>query len=129
MRTLHLLKDAVHLHGTRSKASPVFEFNHNYERYLTEFCSEQDPGRLVSVYETKSDWEAWESHPAGDELVIVLSGKAELLQEIEGEERRVILGPTEAIINPQGVWHTANVIEPFLALFVTPGPGTNHRPR
>jgi len=62
-------------------------------------------------------------------LVIVLSGKAELLQEIEGEARRVILGPKEAIINPQGVWHTANVIEPFLALFVTPGPGTNHRPR
>lgn len=128
MRTLQLLKDAVHL-GAPSKALPVFDFGHDYDKYLVEFCSDEDPGRLVTLYETKTDWESWEAHPAGDELVVVLSGRAEFLQEIDGTERRVILGPHEAIINPPGVWHTANVIEPFLALFVTPGPGTTHRPR
>jgi mannose-6-phosphate isomerase-like protein (cupin superfamily) len=128
MKTLNLLKDAVHL-GAASKALPVFDFGHDYEKYLIDYCSDGDPGRLVCLYETTSDWESWEAHPAGDELVLVVRGKAELIQEISGKEQRVILGPGEAIINPPGVWHTANVIEPFLALFVTPGPGTTHRPR
>lgn len=128
MRTLDLLKDAVHL-SAKSEARPVFDFGHDYEKYLADFCTDADPGRLVCLYETKSPWEAWEAHPAGDELVVVVQGKGEFIQEIDGEERRVILGPGQAIINPPGVWHTANVIEPFLALFVTPGPGTTHRPR
>jgi mannose-6-phosphate isomerase-like protein (cupin superfamily) len=128
MRTLDLLKDAVHL-SAKSKALPVFDFGHDYDKYLADFCSDKDPGRLVCLYETKSDWEAWEAHPAGDELVVVVRGKGELIQEIDGQEQRVILGPGQAIINPPGIWHTANVIEPFLALFVTPGPGTTHRPR
>jgi mannose-6-phosphate isomerase-like protein (cupin superfamily) len=128
MKILNLLKDAVHL-GSASKALPVFDFGHDYDQYLAKFCSDVDPGRLVCLYETKADWEAWEAHPAGDELVLVLSGKAEFLQEVDGAERRVIVGPHQAIINPPGVWHTANVLEPFLALFVTPGPGTTHRPR
>lgn len=128
MTTLDLIKDAVHL-GASSRALPVLDFGHDYDKYLKDFCSDGDPGRLVCLYESKSDWQAWEAHPAGDELVVVLSGKAEFLQEIEGEERRVIVAPHQAIINPPGIWHTANVIEPFLALFVTPGPGTLHRPR
>lgn len=127
MQTLNLLKDAVHL--AASKALPVLDFEQDYERYLKEFCSKDDPGRLVCLYETKSAWGAWEAHPSGDELVVVLSGKAEFFQEIDGEQRTTIVEAYQAIINPPGVWHTANVIEPFLALFVTPGPGTTHRPR
>lgn len=128
MKTLDLLRDAVHL-GASSKALPVLDFGHDYDKYLAEFCSESDPGRLVCLYESRSDWAAWEAHPSGDELVLVLSGKAEFLQEVNGKEHRTIVEPYQAIINPPGVWHTANVIEPFLALFVTPGPGTTHRPR
>lgn len=128
MRTLNLLRDAVHL-SALSQARPVFDFGHDYDKYLADFCSDDDPGRLICLYETKTDWGAWEAHPAGDELVVVVSGKGEFIQEIDGQERRVILGPGDAIINPPGIWHTANVIEPFLALFVTPGPGTTHRAR
>lgn len=128
MSILDLLKDAVHL-DARERAHPVLDFGHDYEKYLVDFCSESDPGRLVCLYETKTDWEAWEAHPAGDELVLILSGKAEFFQEVDGEQRRVVLAPHQAIINPPGVWHTANVMEPFLALFITPGPGTMHRPR
>lgn len=128
MKTLNLLKDAAHL-SSPSKVSPVFDFGHDYQKYLVDFCSDQDPGRLVCLYESTSDWENWEAHRAGDELVVVVRGRGELIQEIDGKQQRVILGPGEAIINPPGVWHTANVVEPFLALFVTPGPGTTHRPR
>lgn len=128
MNILHLLQDAVHL-GAPSQALPVLDFGHDYAKYEADFCSKSDPGRLVCLYETKGDWEAWEAHPAGDELVVVLSGRAEFLQEVAGEVRRVVVGSHQAIINPPGVWHTANVLEPFLALFITPGPGTTHRPR
>lgn len=40
---------------------------------------------------------------------------------------RVVAG--EAIINSAGVWHTADVEEPFSALYLTPCPGTQYRPR
>lgn len=81
MRPFTLIEDAVHLFGARSVASPIFEIRHDYEKYVQGFCSEQDPRRLICLYETKADWEAWESHPAGDELVLVLSGKAEFIQQ------------------------------------------------
>jgi hypothetical protein len=35
----------------------------------------------------------------------------------------------QAVVNPRGVWHTVDVHEPGQALFVTPGRGTEHRPR
>ena len=38
-------------------------------------------------------------------------------------------GPARRLINPRGVWHTADVHEPGEGLFVTPGLGTEHRPR
>jgi hypothetical protein len=41
----------------------------------------------------------------------------------------VELRPGEAVVNPRNVWHTATVHEPGDALFVTPGRGTEHRPR
>lgn len=128
MKILQLLNDAVHL-GAPSKVLPLFDFGHDYDKYVAEFCTESDPGRLICLYETTSDWTSWEAHPAGEELVVVVRGKAEFIQEIDSKEQRVVLGPGEAIINPPGVWHTANVIEPFLALFVTPCPGTTHRTR
>ena len=35
----------------------------------------------------------------------------------------------ERVLNPPGVWHTADVHEPGDALFITPGEGTEHKPR
>jgi quercetin dioxygenase-like cupin family protein len=68
-------------------------------------------------------------HPAGDEVVVVLCGHQTLIQEIDGEQRRIDLHAGHAVINPRGVWHTADVHEPGSALFITPGQGTEHRPR
>jgi len=59
----------------------------------------------------------------------LVSGKAELVQDLDGTERRATLTAGQAVVNPRGVWHTADVIEPGRALFITPGRGTEHRPR
>ncbi len=127
MKPLNLDHDAIHL--SSAHAVPVPGFNHDYDGYMARFCTAADPGRIVMTAHTAKSWDVWESHPAGEEVVIVISGKAEFIQLIDGVEQRVVVGPGQAIINPAGVRHTANVIEAFTAVYLTPGPGTEHHPR
>ena len=54
---------------------------------------------------------------------------AEFIQQIDGEERRMPVGPGSTVLNPRGVWHTADVTEPLKAIYITPCPGTEHRAR
>lgn len=120
--------DAVHL-DSGTGAVPIPGFKDDYDAYIAAHCATA-PGRLVSLATSEKAWPVWETHPAGDEVVIVTKGRAEFIQELgDGTRRRVVVGPNEAIINPAGVPHTANVIEPFTALYLTPCPGTTHRPR
>ena len=60
---------------------------------------------------------------------MLLSGRVDLIQDVDGEQKVVELRAGQATINPPNVWHTANVIEPGDALFITPGAGTEHKPR
>lgn len=52
---------------------------------------------LVSCYRFDSDWETWEMHPAGDDIV------------------------------PRGTWHTAHTSVPTSMLFITPGEATQRK--
>lgn len=109
---------------------PGFTFdNEGFESYVARHCTSDAPGHLIMVCTTPTDWNAWECHRAGDEIVIVLEGKAVFIQEIGKEERRAAVGPGSTMINPAGVWHTADVEEPMKAIYITPCPGTRHRPR
>ena len=56
-------------------------------------------------------------------------GRITLHQEIDAEDRTAVLQTGEAIVNPPGVWHTADVDAPCTALFITAGVGTEIRPR
>ena len=87
-----------------------------------------DRGRLMGSTTQSADWNHWERHPAGDEILVLLSGEMELvLDDGEGEKRaRVEAGQT--FIVPKGVWHRAIVKKPGELMFVTPGAGTEHRP-
>lgn len=96
---------------------------------MAEHCKPGEPGRLVMIETSPGDWPAWECHTEGDELVIVLEGQGDFLQEIGGETRSAPFGPGSAFVNPAGVWHTANVRSPMRAIYLTPCPGTQHRPR
>jgi mannose-6-phosphate isomerase-like protein (cupin superfamily) len=84
---------------------------------------------MVTWFEMASDWDSWEVHPAGEEVVLCLSGRFRVHQERDGDTAVVEVGPGEYVVNPPGVWHTADVIEPGNGLFITPGQGTTHRPR
>jgi mannose-6-phosphate isomerase-like protein (cupin superfamily) len=99
------------------------------ERYQAKFEADGEDGRMVCVFPQPRTWTTWERHPAGEELVVLLSGRIDVIQDVDGMHRTVALGPGEAMINPRGVWHTADVHEPGEGLFITPGLGTEHRPR
>jgi mannose-6-phosphate isomerase-like protein (cupin superfamily) len=81
---------------------------------------------LISCFSFESDWASWERHPAGDEIVCLLCGRARFV--FEGGEPPVELSETGAFaIVPKGVWHTAKTSVPTKMLFITPGAGTEHR--
>jgi mannose-6-phosphate isomerase-like protein (cupin superfamily) len=89
-----------------------------------------DVTRLVSSYAFEGHWATWERHPAGEEIVLLVSGRAVLqLQEGAGPVRSVTLARAgDFVLVPPGVWHTALIDEPTVMLFVTPGEGTENRP-
>ncbi|MEO0063428.1 MAG: hypothetical protein RLZZ08_1988 [Pseudomonadota bacterium] len=100
-----------------------------YMDYSTRHAADGAEGRLVSLFTFTEDWAGWEMHPAGDEVVVCIEGAMELIQLIEGTERRTTLLPGHYAINPPGVWHTADVADRATGLFITAGAGTEHRPR
>jgi mannose-6-phosphate isomerase-like protein (cupin superfamily) len=85
-------------------------------------------GRLVGTFHNAADWDIWEMHPAGDEVVCLLSGAIDVLLEEEHGERVVALEAGQTCIVPRGVWHRAVVREPGDTLHITHGEGTRHRP-
>ena len=120
----------VHL-GRDAAATPLPDFAWSPEyldAYAARFATDGDEGRLVCVLPQEATWDTWERHPAGDEVVVLLSGRVDVIQEVEGTQRVVELRAGEAMVNPRNVWHTTLVHEPGEALFITPGTGTEHRP-
>ena len=100
-----------------------------YQRYGDAHSADGVEGRLVSLHTFDASWDSWEMHPNGAELVVCTEGKITLHQEIDGEDRTVGLTPGQAVVNPPGVWHTADVEERATALFITAGVGTEVRSR
>lgn len=123
----------THVHlglGARAIPLPDFEWSSEYlDAYTDRFAGDGDDGRLVTMGRNGESWTSWERHPAGEEVVVLLSGRVDLIQRVGDDERRIPLVPGHAVINPTGVWHTADVHEPGDALFITPGRGTEHEPR
>ena len=90
---------------------------------------ELDQGRLMSAFTFDEPWSSWERHPAGEELVMLLSGSATLVLEEPGGERAVALSaPGDYVLVPRNTWHTARSTVAATMLFLTPGAGTEHRP-
>ncbi|MFC0206190.1 cupin domain-containing protein [Novosphingobium soli] len=121
----------VHLGlGARASAQPAFTGMEWYADYARRNAADGAEGRLVSLYDFTSDWDTWEMHPQGDEVVVCLAGEITLIQEgRDGSLHSETIGPGQYLINPAGVWHTANVPQAATALFITAGEGTQDRPR
>jgi len=101
-----------------------------YQAYGERYAADGVEGRLVTRHRFTQDWDMWEMHPAGSEVVLCLDGTMTLHQEhIDGAMGSVTIGPGDYAINPPGTWHTADIDGAATAVFITAGEGTQHRPR
>lgn len=130
MTTHKLSTNPVHL-GLEATATsePAFTGIDWYAAYGQRHEADGVEGRLVSMHTFSSPWDTWEMHPHGSEVVVCVAGEITLVQELDGEQVRHTLGHGEYVINPPGVWHTADVTEQATVLFITAGVGTEMRPR
>lgn len=124
----------IHLPSLESGDSfaplPWFSFDgESFGRYVSECCSEANPGRLVMIETMPGDWPTWERHTEGDELVIILEGSGTFHQQLHGSIESRPFKPGDTFLNPKGVWHTADVTQPMRAIYITPCPGTENKPR
>jgi hypothetical protein len=119
----------VHL-GDAGTAVPLpdFEWSPSYLEGYSRRFNDSQPGRLVCLIDQAETWTQWERHPAGEELVVLITGRVDVIQDIDGAETLIELRPGEALVNPPSAWHRSIVHEPGRAIFVTPGEGTEHRP-
>ena len=132
MQGKSLFDHHIHL-GLGGRAVPQPEFTGDmswYEAYDERHGGDGAEGRLVALYRFEESWTSWEMHPAGDEVVCCIQGHMILHQEhADGSKESVELGPGDYAVNPPGTWHTADTEGPVVALFITVGQGTTHRPR
>lgn len=122
----------VHLGlGGRAAIQPAFTGGAEwYQDYARRAAEDGIEGRLVTLHDFTGDWGSWEVHPEGDELVVCLSGDMTLIQELaDGTLHAETLRAGQYLINPAGVWHTADISDTASALFITAGEGTLNRPR
>ena len=117
----------TYLHLSDGAAVSTVEVGPNFWTTLRDRTDLQS-GRLVVITHAKEDWPIWEMHPAGDEVVSLLSGEVDLVLRDGSRESTVSLRGHATVIVPQGVWHRAIVHEPGDMLFITRGAGTQHRP-
>jgi mannose-6-phosphate isomerase-like protein (cupin superfamily) len=131
MRGKSLYDFPIHLGlGARAVEEPQFTGPEWYDEYGERHSDDLDEGRIVSLFRFEEPWTSWEMHPVGDEVVCCLQGQMTLHQELaDGAMRSWELGPGEYAVNPRGAWHTADTEGPVVALFITAGKDTTHRPR
>lgn len=99
------------------------------QAYTAAVAADGAEGRMVMIFDGEGPGDHWESHPAGDELVVCLTGSVTVTREVDGVSDRVVLGPGEATVNPAGVWHAVDMEGLAVFLSVTATLGTDHRPR
>lgn len=82
---------------------------------------------LIAIHGFSEPWGTWEKHPAGDEIVVLLSGCVQFRIRSDSTEQSVKLSaPGEYLVVPKGQWHTAETSCLSKLLFITPGEGTAH---
>jgi quercetin dioxygenase-like cupin family protein len=86
-------------------------------------------GTMISASEGAGDWDRWEMHPEGAEVLVILEGEPCIwLQHAGGRLEAISARAGATIIVPKGAWHRAECDHHYKILYITYGPGTTHRP-
>src|SRR5688500_6505546 len=90
---IDLMTKPIHL-GLGSRVMVVDGFAWDGEvlaAYAAAVAADGAEGRIVMAFEGDRSWDSWERHPAGDEVVICLSGRMTLIREVDGRHEQVVL--------------------------------------
>ena len=127
---IDLTQSPIHIGRDSTFALTGFSYDGpSFEAYVDKHTSPEEPGLLMMIETSPGDWGTWERHPEGFEIVHILEGSGTFYQENEAGDVAIPFGPGSTLINPPGVWHTADVSETMKAIYITPCPGTDHKPR
>ncbi len=94
------------------------------EGAFRKLAAYRDGGIFVGHWAGSSEWER---HRTGDEIVMVLEGRATIFFLTDDGERAESLGPSALVIVPQSTWHRFESPDGVSILTVTPQP-TDHSP-
>ena len=94
----------------------------------TEKLNQIGENWLITEFYFEEDWQTWEMHPHGEEIVYLLSGSMDLILERDGISEKIELRGKGLVIIPEETWHTAKVFEPSNMLVITLGKETQIRP-
>lgn len=70
---------------------------------------------------------AGEMHPDGDEVLYLISGRANVVL-LDDPQAEVEMRPGDGMIVPKGKWHRVDIVEPCQIVYLTPGPNNEFRP-
>lgn len=68
-----------------------------------------------------------EMHPDGDEVLYLISGRANVVF-LDSDEKDIELLPGDGLVVPKGVWHRVDILAPCQIVYATPGPSNEFRP-
>ncbi len=91
--------------------------------------SELHTGRLITSFEMSSDWDSWEMHPVGDEVILVTAGEVRFHLDDGRHVTHVDVAAPHYVVVPAGTWHTADALGIARLVVITWGEGTQHRAR
>lgn len=129
MTSTNLVDTYVHF-ANDDRASTVAVTKAFWSELKSGKRTDLESGRLTMLFSFTKDWDSWERHPAGEELVVLVEGEATLVLEKAGggEEVVALAKPGDFVLVPKDTWHTARTTTKTTMLFVTAGAGTDHRP-
>lgn len=84
---------------------------------FVEVSQFRDGAIYVGHYSGNSEWER---HPAGDELVMLLSGTTTVVLLKNGTEEKVPMREKELVVVAQGLWHRFEGSQQLQVLTITP---------
>lgn len=125
---LQLRSTYLHLGGTH-EVTPLPVTDSFWPDLMGGAFDHLGAGRLVTLIDFARDWDTWEMHPNGEEVVCLVSGEVDaVLETADGERALPLRGAGAFVVIPRGTWHTLRVRTAGAGLFITAGEGTEHRP-
>lgn len=97
------------------------------------YANEHDPGEPVEgmtfgvAVMSENAPHGGERHPAGDEVLYLIDGRARLVFT-DDPEPDIDLRSGDVVIVPKGLWHRVEILRPCHFAYLTPGHGNEIRP-